>query len=251
MQPHPHPRPPHRALLQSSDIFHTSKFTPARLAPGARLKIPVVFLARVVGSPEAYLAIQTSAGGFLYPLRALAVPNPYGLTAIAATVPTREAYAPTLTLRNPHTSPLVVKEVYSSEEFLQLDLPAGAAAAPGADAAAAAAAREKLWHLGADEAKEVVRVNFTAAVAGKYVGYVHLNTDVASMIVPVEITAVDGGVHRHPQALHFGVLSQPTELTTLPLTLSSTLDVPLLLKEMCAPRPPPPRPPRPPRRRRR
>ena len=153
-------------------------------------------------------------------------------------MPTREAYAPTLTLRNPHTSPLVVKEVYSSEEFLQLDLPAGAAAAPGADAAAAAAAREKLWHLGADEAKEVVRVNFTAAVAGKYVGYVHLNTDVASMIVPVEITAVDGGVHRHPQALHFGVLSQPTELTTLPLTLSSTLDVPLLLKEMCAPSPP-------------
>ena len=104
--------------------FHLTAIQQTTVPPGGRLSVTVIFLPRLLGKVEGTLSVETSAGNFFYRMTASGSPNAYSINPfLGAKVPTSSPYTPSIRLYNPHDNLLQVKEVYSSEGFLQLNLP--------------------------------------------------------------------------------------------------------------------------------
>lgn len=83
----------------------------------------MIFLPRVVGSVEGTLTISTSAGDISYPIRAHAVPNPYRLHPFVGTkIPAGVTYSRPIVMYNPSDKLLHVREVFTTESFLNLQV---------------------------------------------------------------------------------------------------------------------------------
>eukprot|EP00951_Prasinocladus_malaysianus_P031433 scaffold301335_cov27-Prasinocladus_malaysianus.AAC.1 len=59
------------------------------------------------------------------------------------------------------------------------------------------------WELAPQEEKGVVLLEFISVVQGKFRGIVTVTTDHGTLMVPVEITAISGGVHSSTEELDF------------------------------------------------
>ena len=152
--------------------FHPSLFKATTLPPRGRLTISIVFLPRTIGNVEGTLVIQTSAGGFLYQIHAQGVANPYRLHPfLTAKLPTGATYSPPIHVYNPHEATLQIKEVYTSEGFLHLNLPQTSV---GGDTNART---NGLWEVQSRQTKTVINVAFSSENPGKYQGYVHVKTN--------------------------------------------------------------------------
>lgn len=104
--------------------FHPSLVQQTTLRPGGRLSLSIVFLPRIIGEVEGTVVVNTSAGNFMYHVKAEGVANAYEVRPfLAAKVPTGTWYSPSISVYNPHDSILHVKEIYTSESFLHLNLP--------------------------------------------------------------------------------------------------------------------------------
>ena len=161
--------------------FHPSSFKATTLSPGEALNISIVFLPRTIGSVEGTLVIQTSAGGLLYQIHAQGVANPYRLHPfLSAKLPTGATYSPPIQVHNPHETTLQIKEIYTSEEFLHLNMPetVGDHRTNG------------LWEVPSRQTKTVINVAFSSEQPGKYQGYVHVKTNYDTMIIPLEVSGV-------------------------------------------------------------
>jgi hypothetical protein len=162
--------------------FHPSLFKASTLPPGGRLTISIVFLPRTIGHVEGTLVIQTSVGGFLYQINAQGVANPYRLHPfLTAKLPTGQTYSPPIQVYNPHETTLQIKEVYTSEGFLHLNLPQTSV---GGDTNART---NGLWEVPSRQTKTVINVAFSSDNPGKYQGYVHVKTNYDTMIIPLEV----------------------------------------------------------------
>ena len=207
--------------------FHPSLFKATTLPPGERLSITIVFLPRSIDIVEGTLVIQTSMGGFLYQIQAEGVANPYRLHPfLSAKLPAGATYSPPIQMYNPHDTTLQIKEVYTSEGFLHLNLPQGAAADQ------ATAAKNGLWEVQPHQTKTVINVAFASESPGKYQGYVHVKTNYDTMIIPLEIIVIRGGILRTPEELHFGTLLAFSDTATLPLALLNSAETPVLVTEV-------------------
>lgn len=116
------------AVRSDSAHFHPSLVEPTSVPPGGRLNISVVLLPRVVGPIEGLLTVETAAGTFDVRLRAEGLASPFELLPVYRwSVPLGASFSPALRVFNPDESAaLTVKEVYTSENFLHLRMPAGA-----------------------------------------------------------------------------------------------------------------------------
>ena len=183
--------------------FHPSSFKATTLAPGEALNISIVFLPRTIGSVEGTLVIQTSAGGLLYQIHAQGVANPYRLHPfLSAKLPTGATYSPPIQVHNPHETTLQIKEVYTSEGFLHLNMPKTVGDQD--------ARTNGLWEVPSRQTKTVINVAFSSEHPGKYQGYVHVKTNYDTMIIPLEVSGVTR-TRRHPHtaSLPSAALSQP------------------------------------------
>ena len=246
--------------------FHPSSFKATTLAPGGALNISIVFLPRSIGNVEGTLVIQTSAGGLLYQIHAQGVANPYRLHPfLSAKLPTGATYSPPIQVHNPHETTLLIKEVYTSEGFLHLNMPETVGNQD--------ARTNGLWEVPSRQTKTVINVAFSSEHPGKYQGYVHVKTNYDTMIIPLEVSSVPltfapahpdpsarrgrapatsppthpppvlrahaaqiivikGGIHRTPDEFDFGTLVSTTDRVTLPLTLLNSAEWPVMVTDV-------------------
>ena len=186
-------RPTHRYAITSDDEqFHPAMFKPEVLLPGGSTTIQVIFLPRTVGAVDASLTLSTSAGDSVYAIQAHAVPNPYRLHPFTgAKVPLGLTYSHPIIMHNPTDTLLHVREVFTTEPFLTLQLPAASgfqsaadvAAAPTAAAAAAGGGvssvggggvGEGMWQVAAHSEKEIIHLTFQGTEPGVFSGYAPL-----------------------------------------------------------------------------
>lgn len=138
-------------------------------------------------------------------------------------------YSYMLMLRNPHEKPLRVKEVYTHNSFLQLRLPAS----PGATGALSTEGRVRiltfllaadlgfgvellgppaqdvpgpshLWTIEPFAEKGVIMLEFKSLLPQKFSGMVTVITDEGPLLIPVDISAIKGGVHANMDGVDFG-----------------------------------------------
>ncbi len=207
------------SVASESAHFHAS-FKHTVLPPRANLSIPVVFLAKVLGPAETSLVIQTNLGGFIYQVSGVGVPNQYAVEPLVGVkVLVQHWYSAPITLYNPTSDTLVVKEVFTSGGFLHLSLP-GSVGTP--------VDNRRLWELTPYQRKQIINLDFQAANAGKYQGFIYIKTDRDMLIVHVEVTVVKSALQLTVDELDFGTLTalqhrhSATDLTA-PLTRSVTL----------------------------
>ena len=201
--------------------FHPSSFKATTLAPGEALNISIVFLPRTIGSVEGTLVIQTSAGGLLYQIHAQGVANPYRLHPfLSAKLPTGATYSPPIQVHNPHETTLQIKEVYTSEGFLHLNMPETVGDQD--------ARTNGLWEVPSRQTKTVINVAFSSEHPGKYQGYVHVKTNYDTMIIPLEVSGVTS-TRRHSSAQPYPSRRRAgTPVTSPPPTHLRRLPMPTL-----------------------
>jgi len=218
------------SITSDDPQFHPGVVKPIVLQPGARTSVRVVYLPRSVGQVEATLTISTSAGELFYPIEALAVKNPYGLHSFVKTkIPAGVVYSRPIVIHNPFQDVLRVRDVFTTESFLILEVPDGEEALlTEADQLLDGDARpvdmsqnrsEDMWAIPAQGAKEIFHLRFNADLPGAYAGYVHVKTDRESMVLPVELEVLEGGLHPTPKEFDFGILTSPKERRSVPISL--------------------------------
>ena len=168
-------------------------------------RITVIFLPRIPGELNATLTIETSVGGFVISLFGKAIANPYRLHPfVGARVPIGVPYNPPIRVTNPTGQPIHIKEVFTTESFLHLSLPdgsendnndgqhseksSGVVPLNGEENDEEAAERQKaMWIVPSMATKEIIRLSFTSHRPGTYKGYVHIKTNVDSLVLPVSV----------------------------------------------------------------
>lgn len=187
------------SVASESAHFHAS-FKHTVLPPHANLSIPVVFLAKVLGPAETSLVIQTNLGGFIYQVSGVGVPNQYAVEPLVGVkVLVQHWYSAPIALYNPYSEHLTVKEVFTSGGFLHLSLPGSAQGTP--------VDNRRLWDLPPYQRKQIINLDFQAANAGKYQGFIYIKTDRDMLIVHVEVTVVKSALQLTVDELDFGTLS--------------------------------------------
>ena len=183
------------SITSSSADFHVAEVPLTALPPGGRLPLSVVFLPRAHGVTNATLLVQTSHGGFFYELQGVGAANPYGVEPLQDFhLPHGSPFNPQITLRNPHAEEMRIKEVFTSESFLHLSLPPQANLEPQDGVPV-----NNLWKLDPGESKAVVALSFAPPIPGRYLGYVHFNTDFDNIVLPFDIKVVPSTIRRFPE----------------------------------------------------
>jgi len=70
-------------------------------------------------------------------------------------------------------------------------------------------------------------VSFHATRAGEHKGFVHVRTNIDTLVVPVEVQVIKGGVHRWPQLLDFKTLTSSKEKQERQITVLNATPKPL------------------------
>jgi hypothetical protein len=70
-------------------------------------------------------------------------------------------------------------------------------------------------------------VSFHATRAGEHKGFVHVRTNIDTLVVPVEVQVIKGGVHRWPELLDFKTLTSSKEKQERQITVLNATPKPL------------------------
>ncbi|XP_045553451.1 transmembrane protein 131 isoform X2 [Salmo salar] len=180
--------------------FHASFFQNGIIPAGGNTSFDLVFLARAVGNVENTLFINTSHHGvFTYQVFGVGVPNPYRLRPfIGARVPVNGCFSPLINIHNPHSEPLQVVEMYSSDGDLHLDLPKGRQQG----------GTRTFWEVPPFETKGVMRASFSSRDADNHTAFIRIKTNEDQVIIlPVEVEVTSApGIYSSTEMLDFGML---------------------------------------------
>lgn len=160
-------------------------------------------------------------GAKRYHAQARSVPNPFGVNAVLGQhVPSAMLFAPPIVVHNPSESEdLHILEVFTTENFLHLSFPEwgdiGGDVRPGRpisqkDAFTAAHASE-FWTIPPGQSKAIIFLAFTSENPGLFQGFVHIRMDRHSLLVPVTINVIKGGLHFSPAVADFHTLVTPSQ----------------------------------------
>ncbi|GAQ79817.1 hypothetical protein KFL_000390050 [Klebsormidium nitens] len=207
--------------------FFPSAFREVTVPPGASVNISLTFLPVKSGSAEATLLVQSSAGGFLIQMHGWGVPSHLQAAPVTGKrVLVGKSFTHSLVLRNPYAELLRVTEVFTSDDFLQLTLPQkGGKGVQGGTAG--------LWEVPPGEAKPVIEIEFQSAGPGKHSGLVHVaygivnGTIEGTLVIPVEVEVVHGGLFTHASEFDFGTLTVLGERRELPIVVTNLGEKPV------------------------
>eukprot|EP00873_Tetraselmis_striata_P033213 jgi/Tetstr1/453477/TSEL_003969.t1 len=188
--------------------FSTVGFQNVEVPVGGSQELTVEYLPHLLGGVEAKLVVYTSRGSFSVKMRATGVESPYvAFPLYGAKVLKGMADIFDLTLYNPHSEVLTVKEIYADQPFLGLVLPSG-----GQRLSRGAASK---WQVKPAHQKVIMQVDFQAVEVGYFSGRVYIVTDHDTIVIPVSIAAIADGVHAAQSELDFGTLTFAEEMHTV------------------------------------
>ena len=196
-----------------SPHIHTTSFQNATVPPLASSNISVMFLPRGLGAVDGMVRIETSFGAIPYMVYGAGMPSPYRLRPlIGAKIAHNSVYSIPITMYNPHSRVLHITEIFTSNTSLHLE--------PPADKSQATATPQKPWDIAPHDSRVVIFLTFASTYVGKQTGYVNIKTDRDALVVYVDITVVNDGVHHVPDDLvDFGTLVSLNSSVSAPLTL--------------------------------
>lgn len=203
-------------VTTDSMSFHSSFLKRVIVPPKSNMSMSVVFLPRNLGHVENSLVISTNVGTFIYQVAGRGIACPYRIQPLVGVkVPVNTHYEPSISIYNPHSTVLRVREIFTSGGFLHLTLPA----VDPESAQSNMSAGIKLWDIPPKGTRTLINLDFSSATAGKYQGFVNIKTNVENMILHVEVVVVKGGIHRTPEELDFGTITSMHERRALDLSL--------------------------------
>lgn len=161
-------------------------------------------------------------------LRGTGIDNPYRVRPVRdfpVMVGAEYQHRPIL-MHNSHNETVHIKEIFTSDAFLLLQLPETAGSAGGHKKIGSGVGGDnlqpRLWELAPKTTKPVINLIFHAQNPGKYQGFVHINTDKDTLIIHVDFTVSKSGVHKLQDHLDFGTLVSPGEVRTRNITLENS-----------------------------
>jgi hypothetical protein len=111
-------------VTTDSMSFHSSFLKRVIVPPKSNMSMSVVFLPRNLGHVDNSLVISTNVGTFIYQVAGRGIPCPYRIQPLVGIkVPVNVRYEPSITIYNPHSTSLKVREIFTSGGFLHLTLP--------------------------------------------------------------------------------------------------------------------------------
>jgi uncharacterized membrane protein YgcG len=237
------------SVVANNSQFHTVTFQQQALYYQDSVSVHIMFLPYFVDRIETKLLISTSMGDVSYSISGHAMANPYHLHPfIGYRIPAGElVYEQPISVFNPHSEALNIREIFTTESFLSLQYPtkssgnsinsagnagsntdvssssssagstgSGKKQLPGKQSDGGHQAQDALssWIVPPGVEKEVMLLSMSAKVPGTYNGYVHIVCDRGKFVVPVELIALEGGVRLEPDSINFGVLTEMNEVRT-------------------------------------
>ena len=143
-------------------------------------------------------------------------------------IPIGHKLSPQLEIYNPHDTVLKVKEMFTNQGFLHLTLPKGKTPAKGGKGGKGGL----LWEIPPLTGTKVMSVSFHATRAGEHKGFVHVRTNIDTLVVPVEVQVIKGGVHRWPDLLDFKTLTSSKEKQERQITVLNATPKPLAVTDV-------------------
>lgn len=257
------------SIKSDNSQFHPAIFKPQVLLPEGRASIQIIYLPRNIGSNiECKLTIMTSFGELIYLIQASAINNLYHLHPFIGTkIPSGVIYSRPIIMYNPTDKPLHVREVFTTESFLTLNLPEDLINSNNygvsddihnenninveeehdddtldeyfnaldsnskSDSAilSSPTSSQGLWIIPPKSEKEIIHLIFHATTPGPFNGYVHVKSDLENMVIPVELHVLKGGLHPTPKNFDFGILTSPDEKRLVSISLLNSGNLPIEL----------------------
>lgn len=72
-----------------------------------------------------------------------------------------------------------------------------------------------------------INLSFHGTNPGKHTGFVHVRTDVDTLVIPVEVHVIKGGIHRLPELLDFETLTSAKARKEVTLSLLNSTPLPV------------------------
>mmetsp|Transcript_28718 Transcript_28718/g.46448 ORF Transcript_28718/g.46448 Transcript_28718/m.46448 type:complete len:1575 (+) Transcript_28718:78-4802(+) len=179
--------------------FIVPLFTPGTvLQQGESLTLQLVFLPQHQEIAKSIIMVRTSRGAFVVHVIGTGVKNILGITPfVGQVIPEKSMYQPGIWVDNRMgKQDLKVEEMYTTEVFLHMRL------------------GDENWRVPAGTRKKVASLAFQSHVPGMYRGFVRMKTNLAHMLIPVEVEVLAKGVYVKPEEIDFGTrnVDEQTEL---------------------------------------
>ncbi|CAI5719261.1 unnamed protein product [Peronospora destructor] len=195
-----------------------------RLDPGDRFNVEFIFLPGQVepNGVNAHLRILTTSGLFSLPISSSEVaPNPYGVSAVHASIPAGKYFEQSLEFTNPSNSMIRISEVYASSSFVDLKLVNDSDWIFGQRRPKRMGAGRGIWDMPAGATSPLILVSVQTHALGVHLLYLHIAAnDKLLLLVPVRITILKPGIHIEPEKVDLGVLTDLYEDEALELFFS-------------------------------
>nr|CAG4712061.1 unnamed protein product [Naegleria fowleri] len=214
------------AVTTESLLFHPS----ISKKENNKITINVIFLPRTLKRSEGSIIVHTNIGTYIYKAYGGGIENAYNIKPILGyKLPVGADYRKPIYMHNPHQNEtLLIKEIYTSEDFLLLSLP---------DQNSNEKNLQKknlllsLWKLEPQQTKSIILLNFHATQPKTHTGFVHINTNRGQFIIPVEFIVSKNGVHRVVDEIDFGTFITPNEKRVRDVVLLNSSPHPVLVYE--------------------
>eukprot|EP00817_Percolomonadidae_sp_ATCC50343_P000223 CAMPEP_0117423540 /NCGR_PEP_ID=MMETSP0758-20121206/4137_1 /TAXON_ID=63605 /ORGANISM="Percolomonas cosmopolitus, Strain AE-1 (ATCC 50343)" /LENGTH=1064 /DNA_ID=CAMNT_0005206777 /DNA_START=927 /DNA_END=4117 /DNA_ORIENTATION=+ len=189
----------------------------------------LIFLPRSVGKVKGELKIETNKGTLIHQIRGEGEESAYKIKpVIGYTVPLDLEYNLPIKLYNPHNHQLEIKEIYTSEDFLRLDMTEALKSSRYT--------ANTIWKLAVGDEREVIFLKFRAKQPGKYQGFVHIKTNVDTIIVHIEFNVQKNGIHPLTEIINFGTLTKDKEIVSRDIILLNINQYPVSVQSMYVPK---------------
>ena len=221
--------------------FHSTLTKTQEIAGGGELKVHILYLPQQVEYLTADLTIVTSRGEYNIPIKANSIENPYRVNPqLGVRFPSGHSVLETpIIVYNPHIETLQITEVFTTETYLSLKGAAfqGVGSDPDAlppvqrkasqnqllsDTAVDSGEKHILWSIPPGTSKEIITLSIdTDLIPGPHSGFLHIKTDHANLVMPVELQVLNTLVYAQHEETKFGVFTSPTGRVTKDLWINN------------------------------
>eukprot|EP00599_Poterioochromonas_sp_BG-1_P009741 CAMPEP_0173139182 /NCGR_PEP_ID=MMETSP1105-20130129/4113_1 /TAXON_ID=2985 /ORGANISM="Ochromonas sp., Strain BG-1" /LENGTH=1473 /DNA_ID=CAMNT_0014051879 /DNA_START=117 /DNA_END=4538 /DNA_ORIENTATION=+ len=198
--------------------FYPLFFHPLTIPPKSNISVTILYLPQVVNFAETILQLNTSSGEVEYEVGGVGIASPYHSTPFLQLkayigAPTQEQ---AVHVFNPYHHPLYIFEIFTLENFLIFK----------ENAALGTLTDNKRGDVPSyysviepGETKDLISFSFnTKMPAGFYRGFLHIQTNIDTLILPIEIDLVPGGLSLSRPDISFGIFTRRNERKTVDLS---------------------------------
>ena len=215
------------SIAADNPQFYPVMFQPQPLSSMNSIQIRILFLPFYAQPAEATLTISTSLGDFEYTIEGAPAYNAYRLHPfVGYKIPSGVPFEQPITIHNPHSEVLRIREIFTTEEFLSLR---GALSSDDPRNGSLSSVTNlngqmggDVWELEPGTERTVIHLSMGSSLPGSYMGYVHLKTDRDNIVIPVDLQVLEGGLHATPEVINFGILTKSNDVSKVDLYLMNS-----------------------------